>query len=151
MTDINLNVNAKVYKPKEKNAESITSRKENVKSNAEEIDIDKISLEVKSPSSECIPKETGQEDSEFVITSLEKEVKDEVALFNEDEINMLFNENIEDEEESETDETDRTDLWYPEYKDCECCKGYVNRCEGETCIYLGKCFCKVSREADKMG
>ena len=26
-------------------------------------------------------------------------------------------------------------------KDCQCCKGFVNSCDGDACQYLGICYC----------
>lgn len=38
--------------------------------------------------------------------------------------------------------------WYPKYKDCECCKGFVYKCKGEACSHLKFCVCKIQEECD---
>lgn len=38
--------------------------------------------------------------------------------------------------------------WYPKYKDCECCKGFVYKCKGEACSHLRFCVCKIQEECD---
>jgi len=38
--------------------------------------------------------------------------------------------------------------WYPKYKDCECCKGFVYKCKGEACSHLKFCVCKIAEECD---
>jgi hypothetical protein len=35
-----------------------------------------------------------------------------------------------------------------ESKDCTCCRGYVNICDGDACEYLGICYCVVHREQE---
>ena len=52
-------------------------------------------------------------------------------------------ENIEDHEES-----DDEDKWFPKYKDCECCKGFVYKCKGIACENMDACYCKVKDECD---
>ena len=38
------------------------------------------------------------------------------------------------------EEPDDEDKWYPKYKDCECCKGFVFKCKGKACENLGQCY-----------
>ena len=33
-------------------------------------------------------------------------------------------------------------------KNCQCCHGHVNNCQGEACQNLGICFCMVVDEED---
>ena len=37
------------------------------------------------------------------------------------------------------------------YKNCTCCKGYVYKCNGDTCKSLGQCYCKMSDECENDG
>ena len=80
----------------------------------------------------------------------EEEVKDEIDMMVKDEIeNEVMNEltkegHIDDDSEDE-------DKWFPKYKDCECCKGFVYKCPGESCKNLGQCYCKMKDEVDNDG
>ena len=38
------------------------------------------------------------------------------------------------------EESDDEDKWYPKYKDCECCKGFVFKCKGKACENLEQCY-----------
>jgi hypothetical protein len=54
--------------------------------------------------------------------------------------NYKGNEDFGDESDEES--------WYPKYKDCECCKGFVYKCKGEACSHLKFCVCKIQEECD---
>ena len=77
----------------------------------------------------------------------DEEVKDEIDMMVKDEIeNEVMNEltkegHIDDDSEDE-------DKWFPKYKDCECCHGFVYKCPGESCKNLGQCYCKMKDEVD---
>ena len=49
--------------------------------------------------------------------------------------------------QEESDSADE-DKWYPKYKDCECCKGFVYKCKGDACQSLGQCYCKMKDDCD---
>ena len=80
----------------------------------------------------------------------DEEVKDEIDMMVKDEIeNEVMNEltkegQIDDDSEDE-------DKWFPKYKDCECCHGFVYKCPGESCKNLGQCYCKMKDEVDNDG
>ena len=80
----------------------------------------------------------------------EEEVKDEIDMMVKDEIeNEVMNEltkegQIDDDSEDE-------DKWFPKYKDCECCHGFVYKCPGESCKNLGQCYCIMKDEVDNDG
>lgn len=44
---------------------------------------------------------------------------------------------------------DEGEEWFPDYANCECCKGFVNNCKGNPCMQMGECYCKVQRSAEK--
>ena len=52
-------------------------------------------------------------------------------------------------EELGNEESEDEDKWFPKYKDCECCQGFVFKCKGETCADLGQCYCKMKDDCDK--
>ena len=52
-------------------------------------------------------------------------------------------------EEIGNEESEDEDKWFPKYKDCECCQGFVFKCKGQTCADLGQCYCKMKDECDK--
>ena len=80
----------------------------------------------------------------------DEEVKDEIDMMVKDQIeNEVMNEltkegHIDDDSEDE-------DKWFPKYKDCECCHGFVYKCPGESCKNLGQCYCKMKDEVDNEG
>lgn len=45
------------------------------------------------------------------------------------------------------DESDE-DKWFPKFKDCTCCQGYIYKCSGDVCSSLGVCFCKAQEDYD---
>ena len=68
---------------------------------------------------------------------------------------IQFIEDVDDEPEEEAfeefanDLSEDEDMWLPKYKDCECCKGFVFKCNGKICADLGQCYCKMKDECDK--
>lgn len=71
---------------------------------------------------------------------INKEIDRETALH----YNIYNKQNINDSY-SESDE----DKWYPDFKNCECCEGFVYLCKGETCQELNICYCKIKYDLDK--
>ena len=78
----------------------------------------------------------GDEDDEEVNKKMDMIVND-----------MVINDLIEQEKDNDSDEEDENKC-YPKYKSCNCCKGYVYKCNGETCKSLGQCFCKMSDDCE---
>ncbi len=68
-----------------------------------------------------------------------------------EKIDKIEKDMIEEEaiEELGDDLSDDEDKWFPMYRDCECCKGFVYNCKGEACVDLGQCYCKMKDECDK--
>jgi hypothetical protein len=48
------------------------------------------------------------------------------------------------EEEEESDD----EKWFPKYKDCECCKGFIYKCKGDVCLNMDACNCKMKDECE---
>ena len=46
-------------------------------------------------------------------------------------------------------ESEDEDNWFPKYKDCPCCYGFVYKCKGEACFSLGECYCKMKDDIDE--
>ena len=38
------------------------------------------------------------------------------------------------------------ETWFPNHRDCSCCKGYVYACTAEVCVQLGICGCTMEGE-----
>ena len=108
-----------------KNAKEYIPSKCRIKRN-EEYDIEKV---------QYIEADDDEDDENDIQEKIEKIEKDmiEAEAFEE-----LGNDLSEDE-----------DKWIPMYRDCECCKGFVFNCKGETCADLGQCYCKMKDECDK--
>ena len=49
----------------------------------------------------------------------------------------------EKELDTSLDESEDEDKWVPDYKGCECCGGFIYKCNGKTCSSLGVCYCKM--------
>ena len=47
----------------------------------------------------------------------------------------------------DNDENDENE-WILKFKNCCCCKGYINKCNGDICSSLGVCYCKAQEEFD---
>ncbi len=121
--DVNLNLNAKSYIPKSKQM---------VKEVSEKLENLDFNLNAK----EYIPKPAEEEDSEE-----EPEDEEELDMIVNDIINNDMMEELEDQESDD-------EKWFPKYKDCECCKGFIYKCQGPACLNMGTCYCKVKEECD---
>jgi hypothetical protein len=146
--DVNLNVNAKNYVPKSKRTDNTsTSTQENGKS--ESIN-DKLQLNLNAQ--EYVPKFGQNLDQQMEGLNVE-DGDDEDDIDNEienEEFDMIMKDIINNEaleEEIEEDESD-DEKWFPKYKECECCKGFVYKCQGAACINMGECYCKMKEECD---
>ena len=117
-----LNVNAQEYKPKKKKLEN------------EKL---KFNLNAKEYEPKNYNKQEVDEDEENN-EEIDMIVKDMVE-------NDILDEIGEDEQESDSADEDK---WYPKYKDCECCKGFVYKCKGEACQSLGQCYCKMKDDCE---
>lgn len=60
----------------------------------------------------------------------------------------MFDDMIEENNFFDEDDESDDEKWFPKYRLCECCKGFVYKCEGETCKSLGKCYCKIKAQID---
>ena len=67
-----------------------------------------------------------------------------------EKMDMIVKDMVEDDimEEMGNEESEDEDKWFPNYKDCECCHGFVYKCKGETCLSLGQCYCKMKDDCD---
>ena len=68
-------------------------------------------------------------------------------------IDMIANDMVENdliEEQAKANDSDEEDenKFYLKYKNCQCCKGYVYKCNGDTCKSLGQCYCKMSDDCE---
>ena len=117
-----LNINAQEYKPKKKKLEN------------EKL---KFNLNAKEYEPKNYNKKEEDEDEENN-EELDMIVKDMVE-------NDILDEMGEDDQFSDSEDEDK---WYPKYKDCECCKGFVYKCKGEACQSLGQCYCKMKDDCE---
>ena len=104
----------------------------------------------------CIYKKTN--DETLFKNYFIKDMGDNIEISNEDykKYNLYLNDEhrldpilIEVIEELGKDMSEDEDMWFPMYRNCECCKGFVFKCKGKTCADLGQCFCKMKDECDK--
>ena len=90
-----------------------------------------------------------------LVEYIEAEEDDEDEDEDDDEVkekmDMMVKDMVEEEvmEELGNEESEDEDKWFPKYKDCECCHGFVFKCKGDTCADLGQCYCKMKDDCDK--
>ena len=106
-----------------KNAKEYIPTKRRIKREKEESNIQKIQY------IEADDDEEEENDIKEKIDKIEKDMIEEEAI-----------------EELGDDLSDDEDKWFPMYRDCECCKGFVYNCKGEACVDLGQCYCKMKDE-----
>ena len=109
-----------------KNAKEYIPTKRRIKREKEESNIQKIQY------IEADDDEEEENDIKEKIDKIEKDMIEEEAI-----------------EELGDDLSDDEDKWFPMYRDCECCKGFVYNCKGEACVDLGQCYCKMKDECGK--
>ena len=87
---------------------------------------------------------------EYVEVDDDDEEEDDENGINE-KVDMIIKDMVEDDiiEEMGNEESEDEDKWFPKYKDCECCQGFIFKCKGQTCADLGQCYCKMKDECDK--
>ena len=61
---------------------------------------------------------------------------------------MVENDLIEAAKDNDEEDDEDENKFYEKYKNCSCCKGYVYKCNGNTCKSLGQCYCKMSDECE---
>ncbi len=138
-----LNTKAKEYVPKKK-IEASTDKpiEELVKEDKEDNKEIKFNLEAK----EFKPKNNILQNTDFQIDGLEEAESDEE---NEDAVyDDLINQELDDPMPIDDDEESDEDKWFPKFKDCTCCEGYIYKCSGDVCKSLGVCFCKAQEDYD---
>ncbi len=123
-TDEKLNKNAKEYVPTKKRI-------------PEKIDFNLTAIEYwPKQAVEYIEADDGEEEED-------EDVKEKMDMIVKDMVETEVMEEIGDEESEDEDK------WFPKYKDCECCHGFVFKCKGLTCSDLGQCFCKMKDDCDR--
>ncbi len=80
----------------------------------------------------------------------DEQVKDQIDKMMGDEIENEVRDELENQGKlgNNSDDSADEDKWFPKYKDCECCKGFVYKCSGEACTSLGQCYCKMKDDVD---
>ncbi len=133
------------------NETNINDKKIEIKDN----NLDKLNLDYKP----YIPKtkiegfnvEGLEEAEEEKEEEQEEEENDEEEI--ENELDKIINKELKDQHDvldldHEEDEISDEDKWYPNYANCECCKGFIHKCENEVCKSLSVCYCKAQEDYD---
>jgi len=140
LKNLTLNTNAKAYVPRKYKGETEANgmnlpEKLNLNLNAEEYK----------------PKANPSTDYQnpYQIKQVEDEENEEDEELENEELDMIVNDLVENDayEEFEEEESD-DEKWFPKYKDCECCKGFIYKCNGSACVNMGVCYCKMKDECD---
>ncbi len=139
--DLNFNPNAKNWVPKKKRAED--SKGENIQKGSND-NIEKLNFNLSA--NEYTPKANNSNDiqKEFDEMEINEEFEEDEDIEN-DELNMIMRDIIDNED---IDEESDDEKWFPKFRDCECCKGFVYKCNGEACANLGECYCKMRADCD---
>ncbi len=141
-----LNVNSKEFIPKKKknNSDQSKPKDPNV------VEIDNKTLKLNLNANEYVP--TGKKYNELSsYPDPNAQTLDDADDLepNPDEMEMIVKDMIENEQiEEEEGLYDDEDQFFSKYKDCECCKGKIYKCNGDACQYLGACYCKVKTDCD---
>ena len=95
---------------------------------------------------------------EYIESDYDEDQTDEQI---QEEIDMIIGDVVENEVMDElanqgklgndSDDSIDEDKWFPKYKDCECCHGFVYKCKGDACSALGQCYCKMKDDVDDEG
>jgi hypothetical protein len=157
INEINLNTNAKTYVPKSKRIENDTNTSINVNMNNNNTN----QLNFNLNANEYVPKWDSKNANNIYTNGYQNgngnHRHEEYDInnnddddFEKDEFDMIMKDIIDNEalEEFNEESDDDVDKWFPMYKDCECCKGFVYKCKGPACSDLGKCYCKMQKECD---
>ena len=70
--------------------------------------------------------------------------KDHIEQINEKEAFDIINEKTDEFEDESSDE----DKWFPIFRFCECCKGFIFNCQGKACTNMRYCYCRMKTECD---
>lgn len=151
------NKEAKEYVPKKKKVEENQTNTENQNLNGikeqsdnnNEVKEEKQNIQFNLNAKEFVPKKEVTS-NEYKIEGLEDD--EDEAQAEDEVIDELVNQELTDpidplpidEDEEESDD----EKWFPKYKDCTCCKGYIYKCSGDVCQSLGVCFCKAQEDYD---
>lgn len=155
MSDSNniiFNKQAKEYVPKKKREEKNNEKKETeiekdttiIKTNSEEQNKDSLQFNLKAK--EYVPKTVTY--GGYQVEGLDDDGEDEEV--EDDVIDELVNQELDEPIDPMGDDEEESDdeKWFPKYKDCSCCKGYIYKCTGDVCTSLGVCFCKAQEDYD---
>lgn len=163
MSDNNIvfNKEAKEYVPKKKKQEeeksivtTSTSNPQSIPSKTQENVVDgeddkenQKNIQFNLNAKEYVPKKE-TEIGGYKIEGLDDDADEEES---EDEIiDELVNQELNDPIDPYALEEDESDdeKWFPKYKECTCCEGYIYKCSGDVCTSLGVCFCKAQEDYD---
>ncbi len=163
MSDNNIvfNKEAKEYVPKKKKQEedksivTNTTNPQSIPSKNQENEVDVIeddkenqkNIQFNLNAKEYVPKKE-TEISGYKIEGLDDDAEEEES---EDEIiDELVNQELNDPIDPYALDEDESDdeKWFPKYKECACCEGYIYKCSGDVCTSLGVCFCKAQEDYD---
>ena len=138
-----LDVSSSEFVPKKKLAE----QKLNIQNEVLPSLTDKLNLNLEAK--EYQPKYSNPNANNFVIRQMDN---DDDNIFDDEEENnkeveVIVRDIIENEEFEDEDESD-DEKWFPKYKDCDCCQGFIYKCSGKACENLQYCYCKVKTECD---
>ena len=140
--NVKLNVNAKTWVPKSKQANESNGATTSQSNDQLKFNLNAAEYKPKAPQEA----EDLAQDVENLNVNEEEDEEDyegeEFDIIMKDIINNEVMEEMVDDDESDDEK------WFPKFKDCECCKGFVYKCTGVACVNMGTCYCKMKEECD---
>lgn len=85
-------------------------------------------------------------------TEIYQKEEDNIEYEEDNEEDELLNELVKEEIKKaglDSDTESDCEKWFPEFKDCECCEGFIYICQSKFCKDFGVCFCKTKSRLDK--
>lgn len=142
LKNLTLNSNAKVYVPRK--------TKTNESNQTSESQAEKLNLNLNAEEFKPKTQQPTDYQNPYQIRQLDDEENEEDEDLENEEVDMIVNDLVENEAYEEFEEEDESDdeKWFPKYKDCECCKGFIYKCKGSACVNMGACYCKMKQECD---
>ena len=143
LKNLTLNSNAKAYVPRKNKA--TTESNQNADSQTEKLNLNLNAEEYKPKNPQA-----ANYQNPYQIKQLDDEDNSDDEELENEELDMIVNDLVENDAYEEFEEEDESDdeKWFPKYKDCECCKGYIYKCKGSACVNMGACYCKMKEECD---
>jgi hypothetical protein len=144
LENVSLNTGAKAWVPKTKRQDPNPVQSSQTSDSNPTSETNKLQFNLQAQA--YVPKTLNQFNPDDYNLNQDQGPEEEVDAEEFDMImkDIINNEAMEELEEEESDD----EKWYPKFKDCECCKGFVYKCKGTACVNMNVCYCKMQEECE---